>query len=314
MWYYEKDSQPVGPVEEKQIVELIRSGQIKGHTRVWRQGMADWRIAEQTEFGRCFIPSASSSMSDGNPVILPPVTVCRSAYVFKDPRPLTRCVIALLAIGMLFMLSQTWSAFQQLSYHQGRSAPVYDPDNPTMEQALITLGGSCVLLVEGIFFLIWVHMANRNAHALGASGMQFTPGWSVGWFFIPVANLWKPYQAVKETLRASRSPRNWFNQPSDMLVDIWWTLWLMSIVFDRISTTLSTTAVETSAMISASRMTIFAHVVQFASYLATAVLVTSICKAQNSHVARPVSVMPVPQAMPQPGPQPAPEVCMAAQE
>src|SRR5262249_29946861 len=45
----------------------------------------------------------------------------------------------------------------------------------------------------GIALLVWVYRANRNARALGAEGLAYSPGWSVGWFFVPLANLVMPY-------------------------------------------------------------------------------------------------------------------------
>ncbi len=58
-------------------------------------------------------------------------------------------------------------------------------------------------LVAGIVWLTWQHRAHRQLRQLGTQGLQFTPGWGVGWWFVPVANLWKPYQAIKELWVAS---------------------------------------------------------------------------------------------------------------
>jgi hypothetical protein len=41
----------------------------------------------------------------------------------------------------------------------------------------------------GIMLLVWIYRANQNARALGAEDMEFTPRWSVGWFFVPIASL-----------------------------------------------------------------------------------------------------------------------------
>src|SRR5690349_16122694 len=34
-------------------------------------------------------------------------------------------------------------------------------------------------------FLIWVHQTYRNLSALGAQDLTYSPGWAVGYFFIP---------------------------------------------------------------------------------------------------------------------------------
>src|SRR5205809_7873998 len=50
---------------------------------------------------------------------------------------------------------------------------------------------------------IWQHRAQANARALTHDGTEFTPGWAVGWWFIPIANLFKPFQTVRELWKAS---------------------------------------------------------------------------------------------------------------
>src|SRR6266436_5309609 len=54
-----------------------------------------------------------------------------------------------------------------------------------------------------LLFLMWVYRANKNARALGAAGMKYTPGWSVGWFFVPFAGLFMPYWVLKEIWQVS---------------------------------------------------------------------------------------------------------------
>ncbi len=89
--------------------------------------------------------------------------------------------------------------------------------------ALITL-----YVATGILFLSWTYRANRNARHLGAKDMRFTPGWSIGWYFVPVGLLWKPYQALVEIWKASKNPTDWKNQESSGLVRWYWYLWIFS--------------------------------------------------------------------------------------
>lgn len=60
-----------------------------------------------------------------------------------------------------------------------------------------------VLLPAAILFLYFVYFACANARTMDRPDMEVTPGWAVGWFFVPVASLFKPYQALKEIHRAS---------------------------------------------------------------------------------------------------------------
>ena len=41
-WYYAKDGQQAGPIDEAELATLITSGTIQGTTLVWKEGMAQW--------------------------------------------------------------------------------------------------------------------------------------------------------------------------------------------------------------------------------------------------------------------------------
>lgn len=113
---------------------------------------------------------------------------------------------------------------------------------PEMVPALIVLVTSLGLLaahvIAAVFFSIWIHRAAKNLLALGRQGMQFTPGWCVGWFFVPFANLVKPLQAMQEIWRASGPEARdgyWNAQPSTPLLGLWWATWLLGGVIANIS-------------------------------------------------------------------------------
>jgi len=86
-------------------------------------------------------------------------------------------------------------------------------------------------IVTGITFLRWIYRSNKNLRALSGESMVFTPGWSVGWFFIPIAVLWKPYQVIKEIWNVSHG-----RVPADhAIVNWWWALWLISNFLGRLA-------------------------------------------------------------------------------
>lgn len=91
-----------------------------------------------------------------------------------------------------------------------------------------------------VIFLIWVHMANINAWALGARGMRFTPGWAVGYFLIPILNLVRPVQVMNEIWQASDpvdppgteiNPRIWNTR-----VVLWWVFLIGSALVSATTT------------------------------------------------------------------------------
>jgi hypothetical protein len=92
---------------------------------------------------------------------------------------------------------------------------------------------SFVLLLAGIAWLLWQYRAQSNLRALGSQDLQFTPGWAVGWWLIPFANVVMPYRSTSELWKAS-SPTagavDWKAGPRTILLPLWWTAWLGRLV------------------------------------------------------------------------------------
>lgn len=99
--------------------------------------------------------------------------------------------------------------------------------------ALMGAAGLTILvsILSAVFFCVWVHRASTNAWAFQRYPMSITPGWAVGWFFVPIASLWKPLQAIREVWNAS-SAEAW---GSSGLVSGWWAAWVISNVLARVT-------------------------------------------------------------------------------
>lgn len=70
---------------------------------------------------------------------------------------------------------------------------------------LMFISGALLLIalfVSGFLILKWIYRVNLNA-AVWAPGKPISPAWSVGWFFVPFANLLMPFRAMAETWRIS---------------------------------------------------------------------------------------------------------------
>ncbi len=82
------------------------------------------------------------------------------------------------------------------------------------------------LLASYIFAGFWIYNAACNVRALGATGMQNSPGWAVGWYAVPIASWFKPFQAMEEIYQASASPIGWRRLTTPLLLRFWWGGWL----------------------------------------------------------------------------------------
>ena len=73
-----------------------------------------------------------------------------------------------------------------------------------------------------ILFLRWLYSAYKNLSLLGHD-TETTPGWAVGSFFIPIAQLWRPYNVVKELYLKTTAGQ------TNGIVILWWLTSIASL-------------------------------------------------------------------------------------
>jgi len=171
---------------------------------------------------------------------------------YRSSRTLARWLVAAVLFGLAFNVAMSGGeAVVTLQY----------PELLDEEQELSSSGEVVAMLILGlggigtvlsflasvVLFCVWIRRANRNASALGAQGMAFTPGWAAGWFFVPLANLFKPYQAMREIYQASDPDRDdddqeaalysvhWSYGPVPAQMKLWWGTWVLMSVLDNAS-------------------------------------------------------------------------------
>jgi Domain of unknown function (DUF4328) len=115
---------------------------------------------------------------------------------------------------------------------------VEDPNGPI---ALVEIGASLVRVVAMVgtaaALMAWLYIAAENVQAWGIR-LKWGPGWAIGAWFIPVANLVIPVLVVNELARASASPVSpqWAPQRAGTgLIAAWWAMFLLGTGFTRAS-------------------------------------------------------------------------------
>ena len=164
----------------------------------------------------------------------------KRTYRYTPLRPLGRTVTLLLALGLV-------AAAVDLGYDihllvlldaviEERSREAVLDMAAAFEWGdrilLPTLG---ILIVTAVAFLVWVYRASANANALGFADMKFRPGWAVGWWFVPIANLIQAPRAILELYRVAlaggpAAPRRHIGSAP---VIVWWLLILFANGADR---------------------------------------------------------------------------------
>jgi hypothetical protein len=115
----------------------------------------------------------------------------------------------------------------------GELVTIDELDSNDNRQAAVGTIQFLVFIAAAILFLVWIYRAYKNLGALGASGLEYSPGWAVGGWFVPFLNLWRPYQVTAEIWKASdpdahvSEPQAWQAAPTSPLVKFWWGLWIV---------------------------------------------------------------------------------------
>jgi hypothetical protein len=158
------------------------------------------------------------------------------AHSFKDPTTLTTWVTRFIYLDLALAVAGIASGVLEYQLLERLGAGLFATEglakaaaqSSDQRQAAIGMTQVAVGLITAILVMMWIYRANHNARQLGAADMKFTPGWAVGWYFVPVLALWKPYQAMKEIWQASADPDSWTTRPASPLLPWWWFLWLLS--------------------------------------------------------------------------------------
>ena len=262
-WYAAKDGGQIGPLADAELAALFSSGEISAETLVWREGMPDWQRLDSLRpelFGGaatqpnppadepmavCAVSGAARPQSQmlqyGDQWVAPEnkerflqglregaplatVDLTANGYVFRDPK--LRANLARIAFITLTISSGLFTLVEF-------ALPESPIDEFTAVDGALGLLGLVMavgMICSIVFFSMWTHRVAANAYALGGERMEISPGWAVGWYFIPFANLVKPYQALKQVWQTT------FQVESiSSLMPTWWALWLISNLLGNIS-------------------------------------------------------------------------------
>ncbi|MBA7477747.1 hypothetical protein ES707_13161 [subsurface metagenome] len=162
---------------------------------------------------------------------------------------------------------------------------VYASDN---RQATIGFFYLALFVITGILFLMWIHRAHRNLPSLGNTNLKYSPGWAVGWFFVPILSWWKPYQVTTEIWKASdpttdiKDSTAWQKSPASSLVSSWWFLFLVSIFIGNIAIRYFLRAETLNEILTASWWGLVIDVIDISTVILTMLLVRNIDQRQET--------------------------------
>lgn len=91
--------------------------------------------------------------------------------------------------------------------------------------SVVSILSSLFLITTGVIWVIWQYRVAKQV----TGRTRRSPGWHAGSWFVPIINLWFPYQNISDLWRALGRTR-----PSWQI--IWWLLWVIGSYVIQVST------------------------------------------------------------------------------
>ncbi|HEX8515778.1 MAG TPA: DUF4328 domain-containing protein [Bacteroidia bacterium] len=140
----------------------------------------------------------------------------------------------LVAISIISFYSYYLQYELLLSWKEGAGIQPEAAAANDQRQQIIHRVNLVLLLGSSVLFLMWIYRAYDNLYKLHPDKMDCSPGWAVGFWFVPVISLYKPYSIVKEIWEKTQEYVMTEDQKHAIhrayLVGAWWVLYLISII------------------------------------------------------------------------------------
>lgn len=204
--------------------------------------------------------------------------------MLRNPSRLTRWTVALTCLWLLGSLGQTTLYLWRISALNNAAVASETAKWVIAEQGSTLNLFALLTLFYHLVFFRWIYIVNRNAQQWN-SAMTISPGWNVGWFFVPVAALWKPFEGIRETRGVTIDPEApaWVSVP--IWLRLWWGLWIAAAIYGNM-TVLFLAASETSSQwISISGVNVSRIAVDVPLAVLTCRLLTDISALQSQRIA-----------------------------
>lgn len=145
-------------------------------------------------------------------------------------RGVATVVVVLLSAQIILMVAAAIALIYRMSLlrrlQSGGSVSQTQGEGADNAVVVVTTIWSFAFLATVVLWCVWQHRAQRSAGEITTGGLRFTPAWAVGWWFIPFANLVKPFQAVRELWKASHGGAAWNERATWHVIGWWWGLWI----------------------------------------------------------------------------------------
>ena len=107
-----------------------------------------------------------------------------------------------------------------------------------IREQIISIISLLINIISGIIFIQWFRRAYYNLHQL-VKHLSFSEGWAAGSWFVPILNLFRPFQIMKELFEETKKILTKKDIKIDEnfsinFLDLWWGLWIINAIIGQI--------------------------------------------------------------------------------
>lgn len=139
---------------------------------------------------------------------------------------------SLVAISIISFYSHFLQYQILTDFNNGLSITEETANQNNIRQQVVAIVNLLLLLSSIVVFLMWVYRAYDNLTKLGINRLSCTPGWAVGYWFVPIMSLFKPFVVMKEIWDETQAyilpEEDKHATKKSYLVGAWWTFYLIN--------------------------------------------------------------------------------------
>ena len=163
-------------------------------------------------------------------------TSLHSSHIIKNIKGLGIALIVLLTLNLLITATIAGVSFYAAEgFDNGDNVYFGSFGASTQLNTIISTVERLDIIVHIltiIIFCFWIHRAMNNswyiksqnqACILDSKHPLITPGWAIGWFFIPIAMLWMPFKGMYQIWQITFN-----NKLGVVLLRFWWAAFLIA--------------------------------------------------------------------------------------
>jgi hypothetical protein len=212
----------------------------------------------------------------------------KSGFPIKPNQQQSKNLITLIWIVLILDVIAFISSYYQYTLLQaianGNNFPIETLTANDTRERFISLAYLAAFIISAITFVEWFRRAYYNLHQK-VSHLSHSEGWAAGSWFVPIINVYRPYQIMKELYKETKE---YLTQKgieiseslSTKYLGLWWTLWLTNAVIGNVLFRFSMKAKTVDEITSVTIGDMISHIIAIALAFITLKVISDYAKIE----------------------------------